>query len=73
VLSGNRNFEARIHPSIKTNFLASPMLVVLFALAGRINIDLFNERWDLPLMGNLVFMKDLWPTETDINKLVELS
>ncbi len=73
VLSGNRNFEARIHPSIKTNFLASPMLVVLFALAGRINIDLFNEPVGFTPNGEPVFMKDLWPTETDINKLVELS
>lgn len=73
VLSGNRNFEARIHPSVKANFLASPMLVVLFALAGRINIDLFNEPVGFTPNGEAIFMKDLWPNDTDINKLIESS
>lgn len=73
ILSGNRNFEARIHPYVKANFLASPMLVVLFALAGRIDIDLFNEPVGYTPNGEAVFMKDLWPLEAEINKLVELS
>ncbi|MGC8887361.1 MAG: aconitate hydratase AcnA [Verrucomicrobiia bacterium] len=70
VLSGNRNFEARIHPNIKANFLMSPPLVVAFALAGRIDIDLVNE----PLgQGNdgPVYLRDIWPTLEEINKFLE--
>ncbi|MHC0442786.1 aconitate hydratase AcnA [Flavobacterium sp. 3-210] len=70
VLSGNRNFEARIHPQVKMNFLMSPMLVVIFALAGRIDIDLINEPvgYDSNLLP--VYLKDLWPTNDEINKVL---
>ena len=73
VLSGNRNFEARIHPLVKANFLASPMLVVLYALAGRINIDLYNEPVGFSPNGEAVYMKDLWPDDMLIKKLVDSS
>lgn len=66
VLSGNRNFEARIHPSIKANFLASPPLVVAFAIAGRANIDLTREPLGQGRDGAPVFLKDLWPTSEEI-------
>jgi aconitate hydratase len=70
VLSGNRNFEARIHPQIKMNFLMSPMLVVIFAIAGRVDIDIINE--PLSYDSNLlpVYLKDLWPTNDQINKVL---
>lgn len=61
VLSGNRNFEARVHQNIKANFLMSPPLVVAFALAGRMNIDMASE----PLQGN-VFLKDIWPSQEEV-------
>ncbi|HET9276312.1 MAG TPA: aconitate hydratase AcnA, partial [Gemmatimonadales bacterium] len=61
VLSGNRNFEARIHPLVRANYLASPMLVVAFALAGRVDIDLVNEPLGVSKDGRPVFLKDLWP------------
>ncbi len=70
VLSGNRNFEARIHQSIKSNFLASPMLVVAFALAGRVDIDLTKEPLGEGKDGRAVFLKDLWPTDEEIDSLV---
>jgi aconitate hydratase len=70
VLSGNRNFEARIHQSIKANFLASPMLVVAFALAGRIDIDLTMEPLGFDSVGEPVYLKDLWPTNQEIEQLV---
>ena len=56
VLSGNRNFEARVHQSIRANFLMSPPLVVAFALAGRIDIDMADEP-----IGNGVYLRDIWP------------
>ena len=71
VLSGNRNFEARIHQSIRSNFLASPMLVVIFALAGRIDVDLAKEPVALDPNGQPVFLEELWPTTEDINTLIE--
>lgn len=71
VLSGNRNFEARIHQSIRSNFLASPMLVVIFALAGRIDVDLAKEPVALDPNGQPVFLEELWPTTEDINALIE--
>jgi aconitate hydratase len=70
VLSGNRNFEARIHQSIKSNFLASPMLVVAFALAGRIDIDLTCEPLAVDASGRPVFLRELWPTDGEIDSLV---
>ena len=72
VLSGNRNFEARIHQSIKANFLASPMLVVAFALAGRIDIDLTMESVGLDSNGEPVYLKDIWPTNQEIEHLVQI-
>src|SRR5437868_6304592 len=62
VLSGNRNFEARVHQSIKANFLASPPLVVAFALAGRVKIDLAHEPIGKDKQGADVYLKDIWPT-----------
>ena len=70
VLSGNRNFEARIHQSIKSNFLASPMLVVAFALAGRIDIDLTSEPLGVDTNGHFIFLQDLWPTDEEIEHMV---
>ncbi len=71
VLSGNRNFEARIHGSIKSNFLMSPPLVVAYALAGRIDIDLTSEPLGNDKTGNPVFLKDLWPSQAEIRKLID--
>jgi aconitate hydratase len=68
VLSGNRNFEARIHGSVKANFLMSPPLVVAFAIAGRINIDLTKEPLGTDTKGNPVFLKDIWPTSQEIQE-----
>ena len=62
VLSGNRNFEARIHPEVKANYLASPPLVVAYALAGRMDVDLTTEPIGQDPDGNDVFLRDLWPT-----------
>ena len=66
VLSGNRNFEARIHPAIKANFLMSPPLVVAFALAGRIDIDLAQEPLGHDREGRPVMLKDIWPSQDDV-------
>lgn len=68
VLSGNRNFEARVHSSVKANFLMSPPLVVAYALAGRVDIDLSTEPLGEDKEGAQVFLKDLWPTQEDIQK-----
>lgn len=70
ILSGNRNFEARIHPNIKMNFLASPMLVVAFAIAGRIDIDVYNEPIGYDPNLQPVFLKDIWPTPQEILEVV---
>jgi len=66
VLSGNRNFEARVHQSIKANFLMSPPLVVAFALAGRVNIDMTHEPLGKGKNGQDVFLKDIWPTLQEV-------
>jgi aconitate hydratase len=66
VLSGNRNFEARVHQSIKANFLMSPPLVVAFALAGRVNIDMSHEPIGKGKDGREVFLKDIWPTLQEV-------
>lgn len=71
VLSGNRNFEARIHQQIKSNFLASPMLVLAFALAGRMDIDLTSEPLGMDPNDQPVYLKDLWPTNETIDSLVQ--
>lgn len=68
VLSGNRNFEARIHGNIKSNFLMSPPLVVAYALAGRVDLDLTIEPLGNDQEGNPVFLKDLWPTQAEIRE-----
>ncbi len=70
-LSGNRNFEARIHGSVKANFLMSPPLVVAFALAGRIDIDLDKEPLGFGKDGKPVFLKDVWPSPEEIHKTIE--
>ena len=70
VLSGNRNFEARIHPQVKMNFLMSPMLVVIYALAGRVDIDLKNEPLSYDSNDEPVFMKDIWPSNDEINEIL---
>ena len=71
VLSGNRNFEARVHQSIRANFLMSPPLVVAFALAGRIDIDMRNERIGVGKHGKDVFLADIWPTLHEVRDAVE--
>jgi len=70
VLSGNRNFEARVHSSIKANFLMSPPLVVAFALAGRVDIDLDHEPLGTGKDGKPVFLRDLWPTLEEVQQNV---
>ena len=70
VLSGNRNFEARIHPQVKMNFLMSPILVVAYAIAGRVDIDLINEPISFDPNQQPVYLKDLWPTNDEINELM---
>ena len=66
VLSGNRNFEGRIHPLVKANYLASPPLVVAYALAGTVDIDLQNDPIGQDKDGNDVFFKDIWPSTEEI-------
>jgi aconitate hydratase len=70
VLSGNRNFEARINPNVKMNFLASPVLVVAYALAGRIDIDFENEPLGYDPNGNPVYLKDIYPKREEILELI---
>jgi aconitate hydratase len=70
VLSGNRNFEARIHPEVKANYLASPPLVVAYALAGRMDLDLESEPIGQDADGNDVFLRDLWPTSEEVEQAV---
>ena len=71
VLSGNRNFEGRIHPLIKQNFLASPPLVVAYALAGTMMINFESEPLGVSDKGENVFLKDLWPSQHEIQELIE--
>lgn len=71
VLSGNRNFEARIHQDVKGNFLCSPILVVIYAIAGRIDIDFSTEPLGTGPDGKPVFMKDIWPEPQEVNHFVE--
>jgi len=66
VLSGNRNFEARVHPQVRANYLASPMLVVAFALSGRVDIDLTCEPLGTGKDGQPVYLKDIWPTAAEV-------
>jgi aconitate hydratase len=69
VLSGNRNFEARVHSSVKANFLMSPPLVVAFAIAGRVDVDLDREPLGLGKDGRPVFLRDVWPTFEEVEAL----
>jgi aconitate hydratase len=66
VLSGNRNFEARVHPQVKMNFLMSPMLVVAYALVGRVDVDLINDPISFDPNGKPVYLKDIWPSREEI-------
>src|SRR5690606_3319032 len=70
VLSGNRNFEARVHPQVKMNFLMSPMLVVAYALVGRVDIDLIHEPLGYDPNGEAVYLKDIWPSQEEINQTI---
>jgi aconitate hydratase len=70
VLSGNRNFEGRIHPLVRANYLASPPLVVAYALAGRMDVDLTTEPLGNDTAGKPVFLKDIWPSPQEIEKTV---
>ncbi|MDQ4053903.1 MAG: aconitate hydratase, partial [Actinomycetota bacterium] len=70
VLSGNRNFEGRINPDVKMNYLASPPLVVAYALAGSMDIDLFNDPLGQDADGNDVYMKDIWPTAKEVEDVI---
>ena len=73
VLSGNRNFEGRVHPKVKANYLASPPLVVAYALAGRVDIDVLHEPLATTPDGREVYLKDIWPTQEEVNALVASS
>jgi aconitate hydratase len=73
VLSGNRNFEGRINPDVKMNYLASPPLVVAYALAGTMDIDLLDEPLGQDADGTDVYLKDIWPSEEEVGRLVEES
>ncbi|GAA2075169.1 aconitate hydratase AcnA [Aeromicrobium tamlense] len=70
VLSGNRNFEGRINPDIKMNYLASPPLVIAYALAGSMDVDLFNDPLGQDEDGNDVFMKDIWPSPSEVEDVI---
>jgi len=67
VLSGNRNFEGRIHPEVKANYLASPLLVVAYALAGSVDVDLAREPLGHDQQGKAVFLRDIWPSQAEIS------
>ncbi|NND54261.1 MAG: aconitate hydratase AcnA [Gammaproteobacteria bacterium] len=71
VLSGNRNFEGRIHQLVKMNYLASPPLVVAYAIAGTMNCDIVNDPIGQDNNGNDVFLRDIWPTQSEIAQLIE--
>ncbi len=73
VLSGNRNFEGRVHPEVRANYLASPPLVVAYALAGRIDIDLHNEPLGHDDAGKPVYLRDVWPTQREVQDAIEKS
>ncbi len=70
VLSGNRNFEARVHGQVKANFLMSPPLVVVYALAGRVDIDLLNDPIGNGSDGNPVYLRDIWPSHTEVQDAI---
>jgi len=70
VLSGNRNFEGRIHASVRMNYLASPPLVVAYALAGNLHTDLYSEPLGRDSDGNPVFLKDIWPSGAELKSVM---
>jgi aconitate hydratase len=70
VLSGNRNFEGRVHPLTRANYLASPPLVVAYALAGTVDIDFETEPLGTDSNGAPVFLKDIWPSRSEVEALV---
>jgi aconitate hydratase len=70
VLSGNRNFEGRVHPQVKANYLASPPLVVAYALAGRVDVDLTSEPLGRDRSGRPVYLRDIWPTQDEIRRVI---
>tara|TARA_B100000575_G_scaffold163687_1_gene130811 strand:- start:210 stop:2081 length:1872 start_codon:yes stop_codon:yes gene_type:complete len=71
VLSGNRNFEGRVNPHVKANYLASPPLVVAYALAGTVRINLINDPIGIDADGNEIFLRDIWPSNSEIRNAVE--
>ena len=73
VLSGNRNFEGRVNPQVRANYLASPPLVVAYALAGRVDMDLANESLGESKDGKAVFLRDIWPTDQEVQDAVKKS
>ncbi|MFN2223005.1 MAG: aconitate hydratase AcnA, partial [Candidatus Promineifilaceae bacterium] len=73
VLSGNRNFEGRVHPQVRASYLASPPLVVAYALAGTTDIDLVNEPLGIGSNGDAVYLRDIWPTQLEIQRAVASS
>ena len=73
VLSGNRNFEARIHPMVRANYLASPLLVVAYALAGRVDVDLDREPLGQDAAGHAVYLRDIWPTPDEVQATMAAS
>ena len=73
VLSGNRNFEARVHPDVKANYLASPALVVAYAIAGTVDIDLQTEPLGISKSGKPVYLRDVWPSQKEIDAAVSSS
>ncbi len=73
VLSGNRNFEGRINPDVKMNYLASPPLVVAYAIAGTMDIDIVNDPIGVDQDGVDVFLADIWPSAVDVQAVVDAS
>lgn len=70
VLSGNRNFEGRINPDVKMNYLASPPLVVAYALAGSMKVDITKDALGVDQDGKPVYLEDIWPSEAEVNDVV---
>src|SRR5436305_5192269 len=73
VLSGNRNFEGRINPEVRANYLMSPPLVVAFALAGRVDVDLRKDPLGKDKDGKPVYLADIWPTQRDVDEVISKS
>jgi aconitate hydratase len=71
VLSGNRNFEGRVNPDVRANYLASPPLVVAYALAGSLQIDITTEPLGQGSDGKPVYLKDIWPSSEEVNRFIE--